>query len=89
MRQLVLPRHLHLDHQANEAVELGATGGIAALHHLVPVGHFVDHKEGPGLLPALNGVRPVALWRDDVRVGIWIVLDLRREVHHDLLQGHG
>ena len=42
-----------------------------------------------GLIPALDGVRPVALWRVDIRVGIWIVVDLGLEVHHDLLRGHG
>ena len=28
VRRLASPRHLHLDHRADEAVELGATGGI-------------------------------------------------------------
>ena len=88
VRRLASPRHLHLNHRANEAVELGATGGIATLRHLVPVGHFVDHEERPGLLPALDGVRPVALRRDDIRISIWIVVDLGLEVHHDLVRGH-
>ena len=89
IRRLVSPHQLHLDYQADEAVEIGAAGGIAALRYLVPVGHFIDHEEGPGLLQALDGVHLVALWRDNVRVGIWIAVDLRLELHHDLLWGHG
>ena len=80
MRGLALPHHLNLDHRADKAVE----------HYLIPVGQFVDNEEGPGLLSTLDGgVGPAALRRDNVRLGIWIIVHLGLEVDHDLLWGHG
>lgn len=40
MRRHTPPCHLHLEHGADEFLDLGTAGGVARLGHLAPAGHY-------------------------------------------------
>ena len=83
------PFDLHLDHRANEVVELSAACRVALLCHLVTIGHFVDHEEGLGLLPCLHRIQMVALWGASVGASVSVIIDLELDKVHDSFWSHG